>query len=99
MRVEKSVSKATLATKVWGRLFDFIINTGAQRGAVLSRYGLTPNDSRALFSRDADGRTMQSLARQWACDPSNATFIVDRLEKRRLAARSALDGDRRVKLV
>ncbi|MCU1282196.1 MAG: MarR family transcriptional regulator [bacterium] len=95
----KSVSKATLAAAVWRRLFDFIISTSAQRGEVLGRYGLTPNDSRALFALDSKGRNMQSLAKEWACDPSNATFIVDRLEERRLAERRPLDGDRRVKLV
>src|SRR5262249_51569908 len=78
---------------------DFIIMTGGQRTQVLGRYGLTPNDSRALFSLDTNGRTMRSLAKEWACDPSNATFIVDRLENRRLAERRSLDRDRRVKLV
>jgi DNA-binding MarR family transcriptional regulator len=99
MRERKPTSKAALAAEVWRRLFDFIIATGAQRGQVLARYGLTPNDSRALFSLDTKGRTMQSLATEWSCDPSNATFIVDRLEERRLAVRRALEGDRRVKLV
>jgi DNA-binding MarR family transcriptional regulator len=98
-RPRKSASKATLAAEVWRRLFDFIISTSAQRGEVLGRYGLTPNDSRALFALDTNGRTMQSLAKEWVCDPSNATFIVDRLEERRLAERRSLDGDRRVKLV
>ena len=99
MRVPKSTGKTTLAAEVWRRLFDFIISTSTQRGEVLGRYGLTPNDSRALFALDSNGRTMQSLAKEWACDPSNATFIVDRLEERRLAERRSLDGDRRVKLV
>jgi len=99
MRSGKFASKTSLAAEVWRRLFDFIISTSAQRGEVLGRYGLTPNDSRALYALDSNGRTMQSLAREWACDPSNATFIVDRLEERRLAERRALEGDRRVKLV
>lgn len=98
-RSGKSGTKATLAAEVWRRLFDFIISTSAQRGEVLGRYGLTPNDSRALFALDSNGRPMQSLAKEWACDPSNATFIVDRLEERRLVERRSLDGDRRVKLV
>ena len=99
MRSGKFASKTSLAAEVWRRLFDFIISTSAQRGEVLGRYGLTPNDSRALYALDSNGRTMQSLAREWACDPSNATFIVDRLEERRLAERRSLEGDRRVKLV
>jgi DNA-binding MarR family transcriptional regulator len=99
MRAAKSAGKTALAAEVWRRLFDFIISTSAQRGEVLARHGLTPNDSRALFALVSNGRTMQSLAKEWACDPSNATFIVDRLEERGLAERRALDGDRRVKLV
>ena len=42
---------------------------------------------------------MRSLADAWECDPSNATWIVDRLEKLGLAERRAAPHDRRVKLV
>ena len=42
---------------------------------------------------------MRSLADEWACDPSNATWIVDRLEALGLAERTPLKQDRRVKLV
>lgn len=42
---------------------------------------------------------MRSLAREWACDASNATWIVDRLEKMGLAERRTVAHDRRVKLV
>jgi DNA-binding MarR family transcriptional regulator len=61
---------------------------------------LTPNDSRALFSLDPQtGRSMRSLADEWQCDPSNATFIVDRLEALGLVRRQPLLHDKRVKLV
>jgi DNA-binding MarR family transcriptional regulator len=81
-------------------LFDFIVDTATYRSEILGRYQLTPNDSRAIFALDAEeGRTMGSLATAWGCDASNATWIVDRLEKRGLAERRALQGDRRVKLV
>jgi DNA-binding MarR family transcriptional regulator len=92
-------SKEVLASEVWRRLFDFIIATRFQREQVLGRYGLTPNDSRALFSLDAKGRTMRSLAAEWVCDPSNATWVVDRLEKRGFAERRSHPSDRRIKLV
>lgn len=42
---------------------------------------------------------MRSLAEEWGCDASNATWIVDRLESMGLAERRAKPGDRRVKLV
>jgi DNA-binding MarR family transcriptional regulator len=42
---------------------------------------------------------MRQLADEWACDASNATFIVDRLEERSFAERRSVPTDRRVKLV
>jgi DNA-binding MarR family transcriptional regulator len=81
-------------------MFNFFIGTSAQRGKVLARLGLTPNDARALSALDvAEGRTMRSLADEWGCDASNATLIIDRLEKRGFAERRGRPGDRRVKLV
>jgi DNA-binding MarR family transcriptional regulator len=92
--------KARLAAEAWKRLFTFFMQTRSQRDKVLARLGLTPNDVRALTGLDASaGRTMRSLADEWGCDASNATWIVDRLEKRGLAERRAQPGDRRVKLV
>jgi DNA-binding MarR family transcriptional regulator len=45
------------------------------------------------------GRPMGSLADTWECDASNATWIVDRLERLGVAERRAAPNDRRVKLV
>jgi DNA-binding MarR family transcriptional regulator len=89
---------AAVATRVWRQLFDFIILTANQRNEVLGKHGLTPNDSRALFVLGRE-RSMSELAQAWGCDASNATWIVDRLEKKGLAKRGVLRGDRRVKLV
>jgi DNA-binding MarR family transcriptional regulator len=89
-----------LARRVWQALFDLLIRSAPVRTASLARRRLTPNDSRALFSLDArTGRSMRSLADEWQCDPSNATFIVDRLEELGLARRQPLLHDKRVKLV
>lgn len=100
MGAHRTATKATLAAEVWRRLFDFIIETRAHREEALSRYELTPNDSRALFTLSgSEGRTMRSLAETWGCDASNATWVVDRLVKRGLAERRDLPGDRRVKLI
>src|SRR5215467_9982467 len=91
-------SRAT-AESVWNAMFDLLMRSAPQRTKSLARRGLTPNDSRALFSLDAEGRTMRALAKSWGCDPSNATWIVDRLEKLGLAERRPVPHDRRVKLV
>jgi DNA-binding MarR family transcriptional regulator len=92
--------KTTLAASVWRMMFDLLMRTAPQRTKILSERGLTPNDSRALFSIERHkGRTMRSLADEWQCDPSYTTWVVDRLEKLGLAERRAVSHDRRVKLV
>ena len=95
-----STTKAALARRVWARMFDFLMTTAPDRARSLGRRGLTPNDSRELARHDPDdGRTMRSLAEEWECDASNATWIVDRLERLNLAERRTAPEDRRVKLV
>jgi DNA-binding MarR family transcriptional regulator len=95
-----ATDKSRLAADVWKHLFDLLMRTSGERTRILSRNGLTPNDSRALMTLDvARGRTMRSLAAEWECDASNATFIIDRLEARGYARRLAMEGDRRIKWV
>jgi DNA-binding MarR family transcriptional regulator len=96
----RSTSKAALAADAWRSIFDFIVATVGHRNQVLARLDLTPNDSRALGSLDSEtGRTMRAMAREWRCDASTATWIVDRLEAKGLAERRPHPTDRRVKLV
>jgi DNA-binding MarR family transcriptional regulator len=81
-------------------MFDLLMRTAPQRMKSLGERGLTPNDARGLSSLDpVEGRTMKSLADEWRCDASNATWIVDRLEKLGLAERTTVPHDRRIKLV
>ena len=96
-----SARTTKLAASVWGRIFDFIIATSPRRIELLALHGLTPNDSRALQTPglEGEGRTMRSLAAEWRCDASTATWTVDRLETKGLAERRAHPSDRRVKLV
>jgi DNA-binding MarR family transcriptional regulator len=92
--------KMELARRVWRAMFDYLLKSAPRRTQALARRGLTPNDSRALFSLEAQqGRSMRSLADEWQCDPSNATWIIDRLETLGLAERRDVPNDRRVKLV
>jgi DNA-binding MarR family transcriptional regulator len=94
------IATDALARGVWRAMFDLLIQSAPVRTTSLARRGLTPNDSRALFSLDGQtGRSMRSLADDWACDPSYATSIVDRLEKLGLATRQVVAHDRRIKLV
>jgi DNA-binding MarR family transcriptional regulator len=96
----RNPSTSVLAAETWRSIFDFIVLTAGHRNDALAHLGLTPNDSRALTSLDpVKGRTMRSLADEWKCDASTATWIVDRLESRGYAERRAHATDRRVKLV
>ena len=96
----RQVSRLELTERVWRAMFDLLMRSAPERTRALARRGLTPNDSRALFSLErARGRSMGSLADAWECDKSNATWIVDRLEKLGLAERRNVSHDRRLKLV
>ncbi|MEU3406894.1 MarR family transcriptional regulator [Streptomyces sp. NPDC006670] len=66
-----------------------------ERAAVL---GLTAAQATAL--RELSGpMTMRELAERMNCEPSNATFVVDRLEKQDLVERRPHPTDRRAKLL
>jgi DNA-binding MarR family transcriptional regulator len=93
-------SNEQLARQVWSRMFAFLMRTAPERTRSLGRRGLTPNDARALSSLEREaGRTMRDLAEQWECDASNATWIVDRLERFGMAERRPVARDRRVREV
>ncbi|KAB2382731.1 MULTISPECIES: MarR family winged helix-turn-helix transcriptional regulator [Actinomadura] len=64
-----------------------------ERAATL---GLTGPQATAL--RELTGpMTMRDLADRMSCEPSNATFVVDKLEKRGLVERRPHPQDRRAK--
>jgi DNA-binding MarR family transcriptional regulator len=84
----------------WRLMFDFLMKSAPRRVESLAKHGLTPNDSRALFTLEkGEGRPIGTLAREWGCDPSTATWLVDRLERAHLAERIPSTEDRRIKLV
>ncbi|MFG1619691.1 MarR family winged helix-turn-helix transcriptional regulator [Nonomuraea wenchangensis] len=78
-----------------------LVNGLAQQIAVHVReravtLGLTSAQATAL--RELTGpMTMRELAERMSCEPSNATFIVDKLEKQGLIERRAHPTDRRAK--
>lgn len=91
--------KNARAAEAWRLMFEFLMRTAPERLRSQHDHGLTPNDSRALFSLDRDGKPIGLFAREWGCDPSTATWLIDRLERAGLAERVASPDDRRVKLV
>ena len=66
--------------------------------AIAQESGLRPATFGALRVLD-QARTMSEIAALLRCDNSNVTGIVDGLEARGLAERTASPGDRRVKLI
>ena len=89
-----------LAAEAWRLMFGYLMHSRPQREIVLQRLGLTPNESRSLFTLvPGCTRTMKELATIWRCDASTATWHVNRLETLGLAERRNRPGDRRVRLV
>jgi DNA-binding MarR family transcriptional regulator len=95
-----SRSRQDIAAAAWRPIFDLMVSSAPERDAFIRRLGLSPAESRALASLDPKtGRPMRALAREWGCDPSNATWLVNRLEAHGLVTRESVAGDRRVKSV
>jgi DNA-binding MarR family transcriptional regulator len=93
-------AKSDLARHAWRLMFDYLTATSPTRTETLARRNLTANDARGLWSlRESEPRPIGTLAREWGCDPSNATFIIDRLVRAGLVERRESDTDRRVKQV
>ena len=100
MSGKRGSSKAAVAAEAWAALLDLTMGQRNRFFRILQEFGLTPGDLRALFALDHDtARPMRTLARAWACDASNVTWMVDRLESRGLVERRTLPSDRRVKTV
>jgi DNA-binding MarR family transcriptional regulator len=100
MSNKRDGGKAAIAAEAWGALLDLTMGQRNRFFGILQEFGLTPGDLRALFALDQEPpRPMRTLARAWACDASNVTWMVDRLERRGLVERQMLASDRRVRTV
>jgi DNA-binding MarR family transcriptional regulator len=94
------VTKGELAGEVWGQITNYFFAHRETHLEVARELGLTPGHTKTLFELDEHlGKPMGELAHAMACDASNATWLVDRLEERGLVERRPYPGDRRVKAV
>ncbi|WJV44324.1 MarR family winged helix-turn-helix transcriptional regulator [Streptomyces flavofungini] len=86
-----------------GQLMELLsVSLGAYYGdftAAAARENLTASQAKTLTVLRRGPAAMRVLAETLACDASNMTGIVDRLEKRSLVRREPSPGDRRVKNV
>src|ERR1700754_3688337 len=85
----------------WRQTAEFT-SSRMQRGQafhVLKSLGLTPGHLRVLQALEPDEAiSMGAIADVLQCDPSMATWLIDRLEDRKLVERKMLTTDRRVKI-
>jgi DNA-binding MarR family transcriptional regulator len=84
----------------WRHFMDLLASQKSWMLEAVSEFDLTPQMAHALYEIPEKGSlTMSELAEKMACDASNTTGIIDRLEARRLVERQPAKHDRRVKCV
>ena len=88
------------AAEAWGLMFELIHLSKRRFMAIASEFELAPAQLMALKALDPDDPVpMRDLAEALACDNSNVTGIIDRLEDRGLVERRPSAADRRVKML
>lgn len=88
------------ARDAWELLFELFVTHRPRVPSVASEFGLSAAQCHALrLLRPARPVPMRRLAEALACDASNVTGIVDRLEARGLVERRPSPRDRRVKVL
>lgn len=99
MTTASTIEKQGAAAEAWGLLLELFFTHHRPRLIELGQeLDLAPQQMIALRALD-EPRPMSALAGLLACDSSNVTGIVDRLEARGLVERQASPTDRRVKLI
>lgn len=97
-RTNAARAKTDLGNEAWSLLQRLVFSQRPRWMAVIREYDLVPPHWIALQTLD-EPMPMGELAKQLACDSSNVTWIIDRLEERGLVERHAAEHDRRVKLL
>lgn len=88
----------TEAREAWALLWELMLTHRARFVTAMADLELTPVQGIVLRRLDPDRPTpMNELAEALACDASNVTGLVDRLEARGFVERRAAPSDRRVK--
>src|SRR5262249_29153125 len=88
------------AEEAWALLRDLLFAERRRFFEAAAEYELHPAQAGALMHLDQQsGLPMHEIAAHLACDNSNVTGIVDRLEARGLVRRGASKRDRRVKYI
>jgi DNA-binding MarR family transcriptional regulator len=89
-----------LAGDVWAAMVNAVMARKDRMAAVAGKFELTLPQAHLLrLLTFGPARTMTSIAEALACDASNVTGIVDRLETRGLITRGNAKHDRRIKTI
>jgi DNA-binding MarR family transcriptional regulator len=88
-----------LTSETYSLLIQLLMQSKHQMQAAAEKYDLSPIQAQALMMLGSQQLTMSNIGRSLACDASNVTGIVDRLETAHMIERRSDEADRRVKLV
>ena len=92
--------RSSPADEAWALLRELLFAERRRFFDTASEFELHPAQAGALMQLDQEsGSPMHEIAAHLACDSSNVTGIVDRLEARGLVRRRAGERDRRVKFI
>jgi DNA-binding MarR family transcriptional regulator len=95
-----SPEQSSPADEAWALLRELLFAERRRFFDTASEFELHPAQAGALMQLDREsGSPMHEIAAHLACDSSNVTGIVDRLEARGLVTRRAGERDRRVKYI
>lgn len=93
-------STKSQACEAWQLLVRLFFHQRADLPTLASQFELSPAQCHVLHLIEPDRPiSMGSLAEALACDASNVTGLVDRLESRGFIRRKPTAGDRRVKVL
>jgi len=93
-------SNKSESCQAWQLLMKLFFSQRADLPTLASEFELSPAQCHVLHLMEPDQPiAMGKLAEALACDASNVTGLVDRLESRGLVRRQAAKGDRRVKVL
>ena len=97
---DTTTPKRSAAGEAWALMHELFMSQRGRFLAIASEFELSPPQLGALKALEP-GRpvAMSELATILACDNSNVTGIIDRLEDRGLVERRSAEHDRRVKML
>ncbi len=93
-------SNKTQACEAWKLLMKLFFTQRADLPTLTAEFDLSPAQCHVLHLIEPDQPVpMGQIAESLACDASNVTGLVDRLESRGLVRRQPSSGDRRIKVL